>query len=74
VRPFRAPSAPDDLSAAGESANGASPNGGAPSSGFQPKGLYESISSLKTTRPEITVATAFVGGIALAIFVRRLGR
>jgi hypothetical protein len=54
-------------SAGREDLDGPSPNGAAP--GVSPGGL----STLAASRPEIALAAAFAGGIALAILVRRLG-
>jgi hypothetical protein len=57
-------------------ADGATLNGTAPleQSEGQLNGLLGSASSLTASRPEIVVAAAFAGGVALAILARRLGR
>jgi hypothetical protein len=54
-------------------AEGASVNGAAPRE-ERPDGMLAGVSSLTAARPEIVLAAAFAGGVALAILVRRLGR
>jgi hypothetical protein len=48
-----------------------SPNGGAPAPAG---GGVRSLAGLTSTRPELVVAAAFAGGIAIAILAKRLGR
>ncbi len=43
---------------------------GAPSRGS----LQSSISSLATDRPEVVIGAAFVGGVVLALIIKRLAR
>lgn len=52
----------------------ASANGAAPPGADQPTGVLSGASTLAASRPEIVVAAAFAGGLALAILARRLGR
>jgi hypothetical protein len=52
---------------------GASANGG-PQPVTQPTGVIAGVSSLTSARPEVVLAVAFAGGMALAILARRLGR
>lgn len=59
-----------DALAAAESAS----LNGAPPRDERPGNLLAGVSSLTTARPEIVLAAAFAGGVALAILARRLGR
>jgi hypothetical protein len=47
-------------------------NGGPPASAVSAR--IQGVSGLATSRPELIVAAAFAGGVALAILARRLGR
>jgi hypothetical protein len=71
---FGSRAAAKGASTASGSANGAAANGGGQSTTVPRGGVLEGVSSLTATRPEIVVAAAFAGGLALAIVVRRLGR
>jgi hypothetical protein len=51
----------------------ASANGGPPALAER-GGVLEGVSSLAGARPELIVAAAFAGGIAIAILARRLAR
>jgi hypothetical protein len=70
VSPLFGASNSTDAATAAESA---SANGG-PEAAGQQGGALAGVSSLATARPEILLAAAFAGGVALAILARRLGR
>jgi hypothetical protein len=47
-------------------------NGGPPTG--TPSARLQGVTGLASSRPELVVAAAFAGGLALAILARRLGR
>jgi hypothetical protein len=69
---FRTPGATRSASEA-SAFEAAGTNGGPPQPSASSSRL-QGVSGLATARPEFVVAAAFAGGIALAIFARRLGR
>lgn len=64
-----------DASVAHDNMNGASANGAsAPSAPATDAGVRAGVVNFASERPEIAVAAAFVGGLALAMLARRLAR
>jgi len=61
-----------EATAGGERAAAPSPNGGQPEP-REPNALA-AVAGLTRTRPELVVAAAFAGGVAIAILARRLAR
>jgi hypothetical protein len=54
--------------------NGAAANGAGQTASAPASGMIGGVSTLAAERPEVMIAAAFAGGLALAILVRRLGR
>jgi hypothetical protein len=74
MRPlFGTNAAGNGTTAAGEM-NGAATNGAGQSATALPSSVIGTVSTLAAERPEVMIAAAFAGGLALAMLVRRLGR